>query len=114
LGETHPEAVDEALTKTVIRAYVTFSEKVAYFGLSIEQAADIFMYGAMQDQLSEDDDNNWKVAVTNLAAFNKIVTGIETDYTALFTAFQNLRQLWEVGGRALHDLDQCRSVCEKT
>lgn len=106
LGETHPEAVDEALTKTVVQAYVTFSEKITNADLSIEQAADIFMYGALQDKLSEDDDNNWKVAVTNLATFNKTVmdTEMETDYTALFTAFQNLRQLWEVSSKKMSHL----------
>jgi tetratricopeptide (TPR) repeat protein len=104
LGEKHPEAVNEALTKTVIQAYVTFSEKIANADLSIEQAADIFMYGALQDKLSEDDDNNWKVAVTNLATFNETVTGIETDYTALLTAFQNLRQLWEVSSQKMSHL----------
>jgi tetratricopeptide (TPR) repeat protein len=104
LGETHPEAVDEALTKTVIKAYVTFSEKIANAVLSIEQAADIFMYGALQDKLSEDDDENWKVAVTNLASFNETVTGIEPDYTALFTAFQNLRQLWEASSDKMSPL----------
>jgi tetratricopeptide (TPR) repeat protein len=104
LGETHPEAVTEALTNTVIQAYVTFSEKIANADLSIEQAADIFMYGALQDKLSEDDDHNWKGAVINLAAFNENATGIETDFTALFTAFQNLRQLWEVSSQKMSHL----------
>jgi tetratricopeptide (TPR) repeat protein len=104
LGQTNPEAVDETLTKTVIQAYVTFSEKIANADLSIEQAADIFMYGALKDKLSEDDDENWKVAVTNLATFNETVTGIEPDYTALFTAFQNLRQLWEASSDKMSPL----------
>jgi tetratricopeptide (TPR) repeat protein len=104
LSETHPEAVEDAMTKTVIKAYVTFSEKIANADLSIEQAADIFMYGALQDKLSEDDDNNWKVAVTNLATFNETVTGIEPDYTALFTAFQNLRELWEASSKKMSHL----------
>lgn len=95
LGETHPEFVDEKLTQTVTKAYFTFSEKIANADLSIEQAADIFLYGALEDKLSEDDEENWKVAVTNLALFHDTTDGTDPDYRALITSFRHLRLLWE-------------------
>jgi tetratricopeptide (TPR) repeat protein len=104
-GDIHPEvAVNEALTKTVVQAYDTFSQKIAGAHLSIEQTADIYMYGALKNTLSKDDDNKWKVAVTNLATFNETVTGIEADYTALFAAYRNLRQLWKASSGKMSPL----------
>jgi tetratricopeptide (TPR) repeat protein len=106
LGETHPELVNEERTQADMQAFVTISEKITRFDLSIEQSGDIFMFGALQSKLTENDVRNWKAAVINLAAFNETIihTGIETDDTALLMAFQHLRLLWEESSEKMSHL----------
>lgn len=98
LANEYPkEYISDATTQTAVEAHAILSQSIVREELSIDQMADLFIYGSLEN-LGEEAEELWKTSVFGLIKFNQ--TLIESDShsqskEAMQTVTNALRVLWE-------------------
>lgn len=87
-------------TQTCLEAYDMLAQKIALLdGLTVEETADIFMYGSLDDSFPDETESRyWVNAIMALQQFNQTfvtTSGQNQDRNQLEAVMSNLRQLWE-------------------
>lgn len=94
------EYVKEDITDLAVEAYDIISKRLSREELPIMQAADVFVFGSLQD-LPDDAISLWSTAVMQLIKFNQTFVesnGQSQDEGAMKEVTQALRKLWEKYG----------------
>ena len=101
LSQSYPsEYISNETTESSKQAYNIISERLSREELTVVQAADIFLYGSLQD-LSDEAESLWSQAVMGLVRFNQTfvdTNGQVQDEGAMKEVANALRLLWETYG----------------
>ena len=103
---THPKYAQEKMTQVSTESYEIVSRRASEAKLTIEESADVFLYGSLQE-LPDQVEELWKDAISSLIIFNS--TFVKTDKKiqdeqAMKQAVSSLRPIWEQYSSSLSSL----------
>ena len=102
----YDEVADKGLTRMSEEAHAVVAATAAYADLSIQQVADVFIFGSL-DELSSQVESMWTEAVTHLIAFNETfvaTNGADQDEASMRKAAGALKSIADAHSHELSDL----------